>query len=378
MGDNSPSPQVTTAQIVTDTFGNPIVIDQTASDKVVLDETEVRATAASLGSDRPEVNGVDAESCQESVGDAMDMSDTGSEEGEINDSPSPQATASSPTSTPQQSARGFSVASDVQNVADTTSNSSTHGRPLNSHRSVEGLSIGSSVTEQPVAATNADVLAQQENYQGELEDQDMKPSDSEDSEPLDVAGDPQPGSDSMEVSDDDHEIANVVRQLPPTAVVALAEPASSLATSRRTSPAPHNTQDTQIADDLAPELQPEQQNQPLMVNPVRNSYRGGYDPDLSQAVHKPLPTAQSHFKPYESPLKIFKAYRYHSQYPSEVPGGFRSMTYSHKIDQERPLCPFEAMGGACNDAACDFQHFRSMGLSGALESRAYNSQILPL
>lgn len=378
MRDNSISPQITTAQIVTDAFGNPIVINQTASDKVALDETEIRAATASLNFDRPELNGIDAESCQESVGDAMDMSDTGSEEGEINDSPSPQATASSPTSTPQQSARGFSVASDVENVADTTSNSSTHGRPLISHPAAEEQSIGSSVTEQPVAATKADVLAQQEDCEGELEDQDMKPSDSEESEPPEVAGYPQSGSDSMKVSDDDHETTDVVRELSPTAVVAPAEPASSLMTSKRTSPAPHDIRDTQPADELAPELQPEPQNQPLTVNPVCNPYRGGCDADFSQVLQKPLSAAQPYFKPYESPLKTFKAYRYHPQYPFEVPGGFRSMTYSHTIDQERPLCPFEAMGGTCNDAACNFQHFRSMGLSGALESRAYNSRILPL
>ena len=55
---------------------------------------------------------------------------------------------------------------------------------------------------------------------------------------------------------------------------------------------------------------------------------------------------------------------------SEVPGGFRSLTYSHKIDPHIPICQYEAAGGRCNDASCDSQHFRNMGLSGASISQA--------
>ncbi|KAL2820506.1 hypothetical protein BDW59DRAFT_150825 [Aspergillus cavernicola] len=69
------------------------------------------------------------------------------------------------------------------------------------------------------------------------------------------------------------------------------------------------------------------------------------------------------FSPYTSPLKLFKAYRYHPTYSDNVSGGYRSLTYSHSIDPMNYLCPFEASGGICNDRSCEFQHFRDMALS---------------
>ena len=78
-----------------------------------------------------------------------------------------------------------------------------------------------------------------------------------------------------------------------------------------------------------------------------------------------------HFIPYESPLKHFKSYRYHPDYLSETSGGFRSLTYSHNIKPREPLCRWELAGGTCNDDSCDSQHFRSMGLSGALKEQRF-------
>lgn len=71
------------------------------------------------------------------------------------------------------------------------------------------------------------------------------------------------------------------------------------------------------------------------------------------------------YGPYESPLKLFKAYRYHADYLTNVQGGYRSLTYSNKIMPDTFLCPFETAGGACNDQTCPYQHFRSMSLTGA-------------
>jgi hypothetical protein len=71
------------------------------------------------------------------------------------------------------------------------------------------------------------------------------------------------------------------------------------------------------------------------------------------------------FTPYISPLRWFKAYRYHPRFTENVSGGFRSLTYSHNIDSEKYLCLYEATGGVCNDRSCDLQHFRDMTLSGA-------------
>jgi len=72
------------------------------------------------------------------------------------------------------------------------------------------------------------------------------------------------------------------------------------------------------------------------------------------------------FSPYLSPLRYFKAYRYHPKFIENVSGGYRSLTYSHNIDPMKAVCPFEAAGGVCNDHSCEFQHFRDMSLSGAL------------
>lgn len=80
---------------------------------------------------------------------------------------------------------------------------------------------------------------------------------------------------------------------------------------------------------------------------------------------------ETYFSPYESPLRMFKAYRYHSDFAKDVTGAFRSMTYSHKIDPTTELCRFEAAGGICNDSQCPFQHFRDMILSGAFIKQSY-------
>ena len=71
------------------------------------------------------------------------------------------------------------------------------------------------------------------------------------------------------------------------------------------------------------------------------------------------------FTPYESPLKQFKSFRYHPQYLAAVSNGFRSLTYSHTINPDIPLCRYE-LNGVCNDDSCQSQHLRSIGLSGAL------------
>ncbi len=70
------------------------------------------------------------------------------------------------------------------------------------------------------------------------------------------------------------------------------------------------------------------------------------------------------FTPYESPLKQFKAYRYHPEFPSRVPRGYRSLTYFNAINPETPICRDE-MHGSCIDPSCTYQHFASMELRGA-------------
>lgn len=75
------------------------------------------------------------------------------------------------------------------------------------------------------------------------------------------------------------------------------------------------------------------------------------------------------FKPYQSPLRMFKSYRYHPSYSKDVSGGFMSLTFSHQIDPEKPFCQYESAGGACNDPECPDQHFRDATITGALSNK---------
>ncbi|KXT06820.1 hypothetical protein AC578_7256 [Pseudocercospora eumusae] len=97
-----------------------------------------------------------------------------------------------------------------------------------------------------------------------------------------------------------------------------------------------------VNDDLAPELQPPME-----------------ELDVPTETIKP----KTHYTPYESPLHRFKDFRFHPEFEQTVPGGFKSLTYSHKIDPENTLCPFELNGGSCIDKSCTHQHFRSLALS---------------
>jgi hypothetical protein len=115
-----------------------------------------------------------------------------------------------------------------------------------------------------------------------------------------------------------------------------------------------------IADNLAPELQP--------AADATNSTVGHPSPRWLHADSSQVPASLSippvTFVPYSSPLKMFKAYRYHSNFRNDVPGGFKSLTYSNTIDPSLPLCPIEMAGAICEDPGCIGQHMRDMGLAG--------------
>ena len=87
--------------------------------------------------------------------------------------------------------------------------------------------------------------------------------------------------------------------------------------------------------------------------------------DITQVQQLESNGRVGHFTPYQSPLKQFKSFRYHPQYLKEVSSGFRSLTYSHTINPDSPLCRYD-LDGVCNDDSCQSQHLRSVGLSGAL------------
>ncbi|CAG8526679.1 6128_t:CDS:2 [Ambispora leptoticha] len=71
-----------------------------------------------------------------------------------------------------------------------------------------------------------------------------------------------------------------------------------------------------------------------------------------------------HFKPYESPLRQFRSYRFHPNYLEMVSDGYKSLTFSHNIEHQKPFCVFETFpGGVCNDEYCQSQHFRDITMT---------------
>lgn len=124
-----------------------------------------------------------------------------------------------------------------------------------------------------------------------------------------------------------------------------------------------NTGRLNLADDLAPELQPAAEQQVGVseaVSLINRSQRV-----LTMVQVNTAPSDSTTFKPYESLLKNFKGYRYHPDYPHEVSSGYRSLTYSHQIDPNKELCRFEVASGVCNDTSCEYQHFSDMAVGGA-------------
>lgn len=71
------------------------------------------------------------------------------------------------------------------------------------------------------------------------------------------------------------------------------------------------------------------------------------------------------YVPYKRRLPEFKLYRMHPNYLDDVSQGFRSMTYSHKIDANQPMCKRETQGYKCSDTICDDQHLKDIQLTGA-------------
>lgn len=122
-----------------------------------------------------------------------------------------------------------------------------------------------------------------------------------------------------------------------------------------------------VADDLAPELRASKE--PESVPVVGSWQRLNHYANALQEFKESHLSKQDEYRPYESPLKAFKSYRYHPEFEKTVKSGYRSMTYSHNIDSAKPICQYEAAGGTCNDEACDSQHFRQMGLSGAFREK---------
>ncbi|RPA83314.1 hypothetical protein BJ508DRAFT_70782 [Ascobolus immersus RN42] len=90
--------------------------------------------------------------------------------------------------------------------------------------------------------------------------------------------------------------------------------------------------------------------------------------DLVAPIRVPVPEQpkqedyKSKFLAYESPLKQFKFYRLTASFQAK--DGYRSLTYSNKIDPHKPFCRYETSGGTCKDKKCPNQHFREISKTG--------------
>lgn len=92
-------------------------------------------------------------------------------------------------------------------------------------------------------------------------------------------------------------------------------------------------------------------------------------PHSATMMNEPLSNARARtpsvqFVPYASPLSNMKPFRFNAQFSDLVKEGYRSLTYSHQIDKDVPLCPTELSGLQCTDGDCEEQHFRRIALSG--------------
>ncbi|CAI5668430.1 unnamed protein product [Oreochromis niloticus] len=78
----------------------------------------------------------------------------------------------------------------------------------------------------------------------------------------------------------------------------------------------------------------------------------------SSSELRPLP-----FRPYHSPLLVFRSYRFSPYYRTKEKLSLSSVTYSNAIEAKKCFCRFD-LTGTCNDDGCRWQHMRNCTLSG--------------
>ncbi|KAK8075040.1 hypothetical protein PG997_009703 [Apiospora hydei] len=82
---------------------------------------------------------------------------------------------------------------------------------------------------------------------------------------------------------------------------------------------------------------------------------------MTQAEEQATTLSSKDLLSYQSPLRFFRAYRFHPKYMDEVRGGLRSKTYSSRVDCNKPLCPSSDERKSCPDGpSCQYQHFSDM------------------
>nr|POF06928.1 protein red1 [Quercus suber] len=73
----------------------------------------------------------------------------------------------------------------------------------------------------------------------------------------------------------------------------------------------------------------------------------------------PQDQSDSHAPEAQSPLSQGAA----AESSQVVPGGYKSLTYSNKIDPQLAFCPHESIGEKCNDPSCQWQHYEAAALN---------------
>ncbi|SMR49647.1 unnamed protein product [Zymoseptoria tritici ST99CH_1A5] len=191
----------------------------------------------------------------------------------------------------------------------------------------------------------------------EVDPSNVSPNDADDD--TDDNGDDYEPSQNIETADE-------VAAPSPASTDAMSESASMSESEESTSGEQSTAQSPDV--DLVADLQPD----PDVTNPAtdRTGIRvvdDGLAPELQPAseqhvvVHQQPQAESGFYKPYTSPLSRFKDFRFHPSFLEAV-SGHKSLTYSHRIDPNKQLCPYE-VGGRCNDKSCGFQHFKTMDLS---------------
>jgi len=117
-----------------------------------------------------------------------------------------------------------------------------------------------------------------------------------------------------------------------------------------------------VPEQISVVAQPREEAQELEVDTageVKVVSRGGVDTDQltdhqvsDERASKQDNTALS----YSSPLRFFRNFRFHPEFTRLVTGGWRSLTYSSRIDPDKEMCPYELEGTQC-PSECSFQHF---------------------
>ena len=84
---------------------------------------------------------------------------------------------------------------------------------------------------------------------------------------------------------------------------------------------------------------------------------------------------------YESPLKVFRGYRFSSHFSQFSPfEEAYSKTYCNSIDYRRPFCPFD-LHGSCKDSNCLYQHSNKITMDNYQRTEhflSYCPQVLEL